>query len=441
MKILMLSETGDGGGVAHKMVLEGHQVWLWIKDPKAKDVLRGIVDRIDNWRPYLAKCDLVICDMVGFAKYKNLWKSPVFGANEFTDKIELDRIFGQQVLKDAGIGTPPEKTYKNAKDAAKHKWDNDRGYVIKGCGNQDTGKTYVVNDEKLYQWALTTIDPSIEIVVQDVVSDDDSVEVSTEGWFNGDEWIAFNHTFEEKKFMPGDVGKMTGCMGNLVIKAREDKLVQETVMRMTPALKKAGYRGPLDVNCIIKEDKLYALEFTSRLGYDAIEAQIAGMSENIGRLMLDVATGNKKHINMTNDWMIAIRLSRDPFPGAKPDEIEEPDKGMPIVIPEESLRHVLFNDVYKGSNSDDFRYAAYDGIVLKAIATGKSLMTAQNNAYKIIKSIKGVDLQYRNDVGDRVPDEMARLKEWGWLTVNKQAKQAKQTGESKEKEDVGQSAG
>lgn len=419
MRILILSKEGDGVSIAYKLSTEGHAVDLWIEHPDQRDMLKGFVNRVDAWRPHVSKADLIICDMVGMSKHLELFQrlgKPTLCCNEMADALELNRRLGMQIFQKLGINIPTTQYFKTSKEAASLKWKCPSGYVVKASGNLDCSKTYVCDNEEIYQWALTTMQKGKDFVVQEVVSSADTIEVSTEGWFNGTGWISpFNHTWEEKRHMPGAIGKMTGCMGNVVLATdKPSRLAQETVIKLAPLLAKSGYRGPMDVNCIVAKDKLYALEFTARFGFDAFEALMTGLNEPVGGFLFDVALGVKKEMDIRRDFLIAISVIRDPYPFVEPKEVKEPDKGMPITgITALDSKFIYLCDVMKDANQ--IKYAAGSGIVYKATAFGRSVDEAQHRAYRICKNVKSIDLAYRNDIGKRVPNDLKRLREWGWL--------------------------
>src|SRR5260221_392991 len=149
--------------------------------------------------------------------------------------------------------------------------------------------------------------------------------------------------------MADGVGKIKGCMGNVVLVcAKPTKLVQSTVMRLAPLLKQANYRGPIDVNCIVTKDKVYGLEFTCRMGYDAIESLMIGLREPVANLLFETALGVKKSMDIRTDFLMTVRVTRDPYPYAEPEELDEPDKGMPICgLTEKDMEFVYLCDVYK----------------------------------------------------------------------------------------------
>lgn len=418
MRILIVSKEGDGVGIAHRLETEGHNVHLWIKSPHFQHTLRNIVERPTSWRPVLPRMDLVLFDTVGFSQHADLLAKlgkPSLGLSGLADMLELDRGKGMETMAQVGISVPPYTVYPSPEAALKllETWELP-GYALKPFGNDSAGKTYLCDDSAMFEWALSTYSHDTSVLVQTLIPD--AIEVSTEGWYNGVDWITpFNHTFEEKRLMPGGSGPMTGCMGNVVVRVDEpNNLVQQTVLKLEPFLKRFGYRGPIDVNCLVTRDRAYALELTCRFGYDAIEALLEGLKEPAGRFFMDIAQGTKREMDLTHDYMIAVRVSRDPYPFAFSNEVKEPDRGMPILgLSDRNMRHVFLTDVYL--TADGYKYGASDGVVYKATARGRDIKEARQRVYTTIKNIKGFDLQYRNDIGTRVDRDMQQLREWRWL--------------------------
>lgn len=414
MRILILSKSGDALGIAHRMQLEGNQVKMYIQDARYRNAGQGLVERVPSWRPHVLHSDLVICDMVGFGKQQDTLEKfgkPVLMCNKFADMAELDRAKGMDLFNKMGVNTPETYTFNTPEEALDilDMWE-DPGYVLKPFGNIDTGKTYVIENERDYEWALSTYKPEQKLIVQKIVN---GIEVSTEGWYNGRQWIKpFNHTFEEKRFMPSNIGRNTGCMGNVVIPASEkSKLVQETVMRIEPWLKRINYRGCIDINCIVDSLNCYALEFTIRMGYDAIEALAEGMTEPLSDFLFEVALGIKKEMALKPGMFMAVRVSVPPWPMDEPDE---DDKGRPIHgITSEALRHIFLTDAML--KDGEYQYAAGDGVVFKVTAQGATVKEAQSRINRSLTRTFVHDMQYRDDIGDRVKGDLAQLKDWGWI--------------------------
>jgi phosphoribosylamine--glycine ligase len=424
-RILVMGKEGDGLGVAQRLQLEGNQVDVWVADERFSRALEGICGRPIDWLSAARQADLIIIDCVGLARLApDIAKlnKPVLGCSPILDKIELDRSAGMRLFTTAGLAIPETHDFSSTAEADKIignlEWQT--GWVIKPNGNISTNKTMVVKDQTLWQRSLKQLSPDSTGILQRVVS---GIEVSTEGWFNGRRFLTpFNHTFEEKKFLAGNLGQTVGCMGNVVVNANGgDTLVKETVAKLAGFLAHISYRGPLDVNCIVTPDTAYALEATSRMGYDAVEALIEGLEEPAGDFLWDIATGAERQVKLTDDTMIAVRLSVPPWPARKPDKDTH---GEPVTgINDSTLPHLFLTDIYR--DDDGYRTAAGDGVLLKATAIGSVregserstdyTYEARRRVYRLLDKINVAGKQYRTDIGERVNKDMAQLKEWGWL--------------------------
>ena len=91
------------------------------------------------------------------------------------------------------------------------------------------------------------------------------VEVAVGGFFNGKNFIyPINVNFEHKKLFPGDIGPPTGEMGTAMFWSGPINYSINTLLKMEPVLASEGYVGYIDLNCIVNNNGIYPLEFTSR---------------------------------------------------------------------------------------------------------------------------------------------------------------------------------
>ena len=428
-RILLISKEGDGLGVAQRLALEGNDVDVWVEEERFKEAGKGLVNRVRSWEPAAHLADMIFLDGVGLAakmeKQLLALDKPLLGCSARLDAIELDRALGMDLFTTAGIAIPETRNWTGTAEADKivkeEPWQE--GWVIKPSGNQSTAKTMIVKDQTLWDRCLSRISPDSRGILQRVLT---GIEVSTEGWFNGKEFLTpFNHTFEEKRFLAGGLGVNTGCMGNVVVSGGSgDQLTRSTVERLSGFLRQLDYRGPFDINCIVTPEGAYALEATSRMGYDAVEALAEGLEQPLGDLLWGVATGTATEMPLAEDQtLIAVRLSIPPWPVRKPNAS---DHGEPITgIDDDTLPHLFLTDVYK--SSEGYFTAAGDGVLLKATAKGGPRHLADDSrttdytyecrrrVYRTLDRINVSGKQYRTDIGERVNKEIAQLKEWGWL--------------------------
>lgn len=416
MKILMVSKNGDGFGLAQKLQEEGHDLRIWVQAEGFEFVAQGMLEQVSSWRPSASDwADLVIADMVGFGRFATTLEQfgvSHLGFNQIADMMELDRQKQMQLLRKFNIDIPITEEFSNPSQARSilAEW-TEPGYVIKASGNLSTGRTFVVRDPAIFAWALEQFAGDQDLIVQRIVS---GVEISTEGWFDGDSWVEpFNHTFEKKRFLNGDVGPNTGCMGNVVWaidKPEKDKFVQ-VLKKLTPFLRAADYKGPIDINTIANSDGIFALELTTRFGYDAIEALYELLDKKqLGEFFANLSVGTAANLPMARDeFGIAVRLSVPPFPHRKADKR---DRGMPIKLPHD-LTHLHLTDVYMNNNM--FLWAASDGVLGKVTARGKTVKEARAAAYDVISRIEAQGLQYRTDIGLDYETQIRHLEDWGYV--------------------------
>ena len=433
----LISKDGDAWSLMERIRSEGNHAITYINNEEKRRVGDGIIEKsgagrvlIDNRgntnREVLLevlhpKPDCIIMDMVcgGFGALANLLRKdgyPVIGGHSWADRIELDRPYGAQVMRAMGIKTPKTYTFNDYTEAINFVKETRGVYVYKPSGNQSTTTTYVAKGpDDLIGMLEHYSDIKEEFELQEKV---EGIEISTELWFNGKEVINVNHTMEEKLFLEGNRGPRAGCMGSVVwIGSENSRLYKEGVGRMLPALKKIGYRGPLDLNTIVTKDKLYGLEFTPRFGYDALFVLLEMFKGKISDLLYGVATGITREMTFRSDWGMGIDLCVPPYPLHC-----EPDMYKDVLIQgidEGNRRHLWLYDVYKVGNQ--YLCAGCGGDIGAITARGdrvdgySPIRDAKRRVLRTISNLVIPDVMWRRDIGDRVQDEYKQLQTWNWL--------------------------
>lgn len=404
MPFKLISKEGDFLPMLLRISEEGEDVRFYIEKEGAKEMYDGILPSADG--PYdlnISGDDIVLFDMVGAGSEAEALKRKgyhVIGGGELNDSLELDRAFGQKTMADAGIPVPKTSTFRDFPSAVAHITGSGKRFVFKPHGNLETNLTYVSTSEKnllgmlpFFEGALPEHHP---FDLQEYV---EGIEMSTEGWFNGTQFILpLNSTMEEKALFPGNVGPFTGCMGNVVWFWPEDfsHLLYETLFqRLEPVLADAGYLGPLDINCIWTDAGPFGLEFTARFGYDAIQAMSRLIEGGFGDFLRELEGLPLMPVREFEQYSVAVRVSIPPYPHeGKPHEV-------PILgLSSKDMASVYLSDVQYVGN--DLRCAGYDGYILCVAENSESLSRAQQKVYSIIEKLEIPEKQYRIDIGDRV---------------------------------------
>jgi len=436
---LFISKAGDSLPIAQRVMEEGHRVIFHINEKDKRRVGEGLIEKSPVKEVLISKegelnkgilkyilypkPGCIVFDMVGkgYGKAADLLRKkgfPVIGGSYWGDQVELDRPYGNKIMKMAGINTPKTYTFNDYPTAIKFVESTNLPYVYKPSGNQPTTTTYIAQKaDDLVGILEYYSDIKEEFELQEKV---EGIEISTELWFNGSSVLSVNHTMEEKTLMEGGIGPKTGCMGDVVwIGTQDSKLYREGIGKMVSILNKVKYRGPIDLNTIVTKSKLYGLEFTARFGYNALFSLLELYSGRLGDLLYGVASGSTKSLNFKKGWSISVTFNLEPYPMDV-----EPDYSKDILvqgISRQNLKHIWFYDVYK--KGDSFACSGNGGnlgcVTARSLSgsTGdeNTVREAKRRAYRTLSNLIIPDVMYRRDIGLRVPSEYGQLKEWGWL--------------------------
>lgn len=431
MKILVLSHSGYGAWFSKLFELENHSVDYYV-DATYKNVLRGVAPLRShnevNARLAQSYYDLVVFDMSGDGREAGALHDAginVIGSHPLADMLEDDRVFGLKAMEKCGIEVPKWEAFDDVGAARSFIKKTNKRYVFKPEGDdQDTAATYVSeNAEDLLDY-LDRVSEQAKgksFVLQEVVQ---GTEVSTEAYWNGEDWFFVNGTLEEKKLMNDGLGPNTGCAGNVVWAHTSGAPVFERGLeRLTPVLIEYGYRGMVDLNTIATSDgHLYGLEWTPRFGYDATATQLKllGLESGYADFLYKIATGQRPVQWFLGGFAASVRLSIPPYP------LET--KSLSLYQAGVHLNGLdaaeLLSDKKKWGSwylydaarvGDEFETCGASGFVCCPIAFGSSIEHAFANVGEMIRRIKLPNVQYRTDIARCCGKRYAELERTGWL--------------------------
>src|SRR5262250_981304 len=294
-KFLFVSISGLISDIAWQVAKEGHEVRYCIEDEKERDIADGFVPKVRDWQREVDWADVIVFDdTLGQGEKAQAVRAmgkKVVGGTPYTDRLEDDRSFGQEELKKAGVNIIPYKEFDSFDDAIEHVAQNPGRYVIKPSGEaQNVKRRLFVGEEDDGQDVIRMLEAykkafSDEIKVFQLQRRVTGVEVAVGAFFNGKKFVTpININFEHKKLFPGEVGPPTGEMGTAMFWSEPNALFNRTLQKMEPKLAEEGYVGYIDLNCIVNNNGIYPLEFTSRFGYPTISIQQEGILTPISDL-------------------------------------------------------------------------------------------------------------------------------------------------------------
>ena len=423
-KFLFVSLTGLVGDIAWQVRKEGHEVRYFIGDPEEKDIADGFVPKTEDWEKDVDWADVIVFDdTLGQGEKAVALRErgkAVVGGTPYTDRLEDDRSFGQEELKKAGVTIIPYRDFDNFDDAITYVQENPSRYVIKPSGAAGNVKRRLfVGDEEDGGDVVRMLEAykkafSDEILVFQLQKRVVGVEVAVGAFFNGKSFVyPINTNFEHKKLFPGNSGPPTGEMGTTMFWSEPNKIFEQTLLKMAPKLAGEGYVGYIDINCIVNNNGIYPLEFTSRFGYPTIFIQQEGMITPIGIFLDDLAHGRDPKLKVKSGFQVGVRIVMPPFPFDDNATFEAFTKNAVIVFkrgtPEEV--HIEDTKIVEGQ----WLVAGSSGVVLTVVGLGQTMKQAREQAYSRVRNILIPNMYYRDDIGERWAEDSDKLHNWGYL--------------------------
>lgn len=423
-KFLFVSIDALINDIAWQVVKEGHDVRYYIQDKDIRDIADGFVPKTDEWKKDIDWADVIVFDdVLGQGKKAHELRRKgklVIGGTEYTDMLEDDRTFGQEELKKADVNIIPFADFGSFDAAIDFVKKNPARYVIKPSGEaQNIKRLLFVGEEEDGVDVIQVLEAykkswSKEIKVFQLQKRVTGVEVAVGAFFNGTEFIyPVNINFEHKKLFSGNIGPSTGEMGTTMYWSGPNQIFNETLKKIEPALKREGYVGYIDLNCIVNANGIYPLEFTARFGYPTISIQQEGILMPIGEFLYQLASGDLKEFKYKKGFQIGVRIVVPPYPFNDPQTFETYSKDSVILFKKPNLDGVHIGDAK--TVDGEWLLAGNSGVALIVVGTGQTMRQAQAQVYNRISNIMIPNMYYRNDIGDRWYEDSDKLHTWGYL--------------------------
>ena len=422
-KFLFVSWESLSGDVAVQIKKEGNEVKIYVKSETDKDVYDGFLEKVDDYKKFIDWADVVVFDDVGFGKEADELRKNgklVVGGSEYTDKLEESREFGQAEMKRMGMIILPHWDFSDYDSALKFIEENPGRYVYKPSGfitSEAKGILFLGKDEdgKDIHEILKSNKSVLEKRAKQFQLQKfaQGVEVAVGAFFNGKDFIfPINVNFEHKKLFPGDIGPFTGEMGTLMYWSGPNTIFRTTLEKMKEEIKKSGYVGYIDINCIANGRGIYPLEFTCRFGYPHISIAMEGITSQLGDFLYNLAAGNNYDLKTKKGFQLGVCCVTPPFPYYDKAEMAI-YKDLSIIFKKPNTDGVHLGDV-KLINGN-WTVAGESGYTLVVTGSGTTVEDARKQAYIRIENILLQNMFYRTDIGLKWSEDSDKLQTWGYL--------------------------
>jgi phosphoribosylamine--glycine ligase len=428
-KFLFVTDEALAVDLAWKLKQEGNEVKMYVGQEDDQDVGDGFVEKVDDWRAFADWAEVIVFDDVlfgdnGFGKIADELRAQgklVVGGSAYTDRLEIDREFGQEEMKSVGMLMLPHWDFDNFNAAIEFLKATPGRYVFKPSegdldwhvknllfiGKEEDGKDLIeVLEHNKKSWSRKIK----RFQLQKFAS---GIEIAVGAFFNGHDFITpVNVNFEHKKLFPGDIGPSTGEMGTLMFWSEPNGFFSATLGRMLEKLRASKYVGYIDINCMANAKGIYPLEFTSRFGYPTISIHMEGIMSPMGEFLYALAKGEQYSLKTQKGFQVGVVIATPPFPYSD-EKMFQIYKDISILFKKQNLEGIHLGDVKLVD--DDWKLAGKSGYVLIVTGSNSTVEDARRHAYRRIENIMLQNMFYRTDIGAKWPEESDELHTWGVL--------------------------
>jgi len=329
----------------------------------------------------------------------------VFGPTQEGARIEADKWFAKELMRQQSIPTAEARTFTDPAAAEEYIRMRDEPLVVKAAGLAK-GKGVTI----CYR-AADAVD-AVDQIMRKKVFGSAGARVVIEELLTGPECsiLAFvdrkniyvmESSQDHKAAEDGDTGPMTGGMGaySPTPVVTEDILRQierEILVPAVDGLNREGidYRGVLYAGLMITTHGAKVLEFNCRFGDPETQPLMMRLQSDLLEVMLAVAEGRLDQVELKWDPRPAMCVvaASGGYPGKYPT-------GLPITgIPDaDAMRDVK---VFQGGTKAQGKQILTDGgRVLSVTALGNTIAEAKKRAYEALSKIHFEGMHYRKDIG------------------------------------------
>ena len=341
MRFLVIDHQGAGLDIVWRAKRAGHDARLFMRrTPKTEFIGKNMVDvRFSDTHSLwynMEWADLIfLADntrwLTEIDRFREQYpKKVIVGPTAAAAAWELDRDVGMKVFRRHGIDVAPCREFDDYNEAIRYVIKRDCRLVSKPSGDADKALSYCAKSPAdmvymLQRWKDNGKLKKAPFILQDFVS---GIEMAVGGWFGPHGFSSgWCENFEFKKLCNGDLGVATGEQGTVLAYVKKSKLADIVLAPLSSALKRIGYVGYIDVNCIIDESgKPWPLEFTMRPGWPTF---------NIMQQL------HKRVDDAPIDWLAALARGDD----SGEFILDAPSVGVVLSIPDYPYSHITRKEV------------------------------------------------------------------------------------------------
>jgi phosphoribosylamine--glycine ligase len=408
MKILILGSGGREHAIGKKLLEDDHSIYLYFYPGNGGTSIIG--KNIENYHTaldlgFFAKKNEIDLTIVGSEIFllegvvdifQNLGLK-IIGPHYLAAQLEGNRIFAKSFMKKYGIRTPKYDIFYSYEKAINFIKENKNSVVIKPNGIAAGKGVFIAHNQNEATEVLKNImidkkfgESGNQIIIEEFLQ---GKEVSIISFFNGKNIIPFLSAKDYKKIGENGKGLNTGGMGSVVPNPDmknsiwidfKKNILERTLKGLI--IEKLTFFGFIYFGLMITDNKIYLLEYNTRIGDPEAQALFPLMKSNFLNMI------SFQHQAISFDWKklcsCCVVLASIGYP-------EKYEKGKVIT----GLNFLEEPFYIAGAKMKEKKWITSSGRVINIVGIGKTIQDAREKAYEEVQKIQFDNLYFRKDIG------------------------------------------
>lgn len=330
----------------------------------------------------------------------------VFGPNKAAARLESDKAFAKQLMRQHAVPTAEARIFDNFDAACEFISTRDDEIVVKAAGLAkgkgvilcpDPAQAILAAERMLVDRVFG--EAGRKIVVEEKLN---GPEVSILAIVDGRTIFILESAQDHKRLLDNDEGPNTGGMGAFSPSTRLDaatlRIVQSQILVPTlDALLREGvhFRGVLYAGLMLTAAGPKVLEFNCRFGDPETQALLIRLQSDLLELLDAAVSGSLENADVRWDPRpsLCVVMAAKGYP--EKAQSGAVIRGLPTRATDDAVVY------HAGTRCDGDRVVVSGGRVLGVTALGETIEAARERAYGIVEQIQFEGAQFRRDIGAR----------------------------------------
>ncbi|MFZ3013368.1 MAG: phosphoribosylamine--glycine ligase [Nitrospira sp.] len=333
----------------------------------------------------------------------------VFGPTKNAARLEASKVFSKEVMAQAKIRTAQAKSFEKITDALAYVEQQPLPIVIKADGlAQGKGVIIATSQNQAKQAITDSMEKAVfgqagkQLLIEQFL---DGEELTIMAFTDGKTVVPMPPAQDHKRVGNGDTGLNTGGMGAYCPAPLGTTKIQEQVRRevlqpMVDAMARLGspFQGVLYAGLMMMDGTPYVLEFNARMGDPETQVVLPLLKNDF----VDVLEAVIEHrldqlpVEWHSDATVCVVMASGGYPGIYQQGI--PLSGLPMATTLSNSSSVVF---HAGTVQRGEEIVTAGGRVLGVLGRGRTLLEAQGEAYRVVKTISFEGCHFRTDIAHR----------------------------------------